>query len=104
MSAIEIGKLTHDSDMRQFFVSSAYSVPFMYAVMTAEIVASASLLWRGSRVSGALTLSCIMLSAIGTHIRNRDPLSDSADALSVLALAACVAAVGVVRAKRRTEL
>jgi uncharacterized membrane protein YphA (DoxX/SURF4 family) len=84
--SIEIGKLTHDREMREFFQQSGLSVPFMYSVMAAEIIGSAGLLFRRTRLFAAAGLILLMFGAVGTHVHNRDPLSDSADALRMLAL------------------
>ncbi len=91
--AFEIGKAAHDTEMRQFFVGSGYAIWFMYAVMLAEIAGAAALLSSGTRLVGACWLGLLMLGAIATHGRNGDPFSDSLDALRMLLLAACVAAL-----------
>lgn len=45
-AGFEIGKLTHDVEMRAFFLSSGYSIAFMYGVMAIESISSISLLTR----------------------------------------------------------
>jgi hypothetical protein len=91
--AFEIGKAAHDAQMRQFFVGSGYAVWFMYAVMLGEIAGAVALLAARTRFVGACWLGLLMLGAIVTHGRNGDPFSDSLDALRMLLLAACVAAL-----------
>ncbi|HJR73903.1 MAG TPA: DoxX family protein [Luteimonas sp.] len=82
--AFEIGKAAHDAEMRQFFLSSGLPVWFMYAVMAAEIAGAVGLMFERSRPYAALWLAAIMVGAIGTHVRNGDPFSDSLDALRML--------------------
>ncbi len=42
----DIGKLAHDSDMRQFFLQSGYTIWFMYFIMAAETAGAIGLLLR----------------------------------------------------------
>lgn len=58
--SVEIGKLAHDTDMRQFFLQSGYPVWFLYFTMLAETLAAVGLLFRRTTVSSALCLSVIM--------------------------------------------
>jgi hypothetical protein len=99
--AFEIGKAAHDAQMRQFFVGSGYAVWFMYAVMLGEIAGALALLAARTRFAGACWLGLLMLGAIVTHGRNGDPFSDSLDALRMLLLTACVAALTWLSRKAR---
>lgn len=89
----EIGKALHDAEMRQFFLTSGFSVGFMYTVMTVETIGAIGLLSRRLRALSALVLALIMAGAIGTHARNGDPFSDSLDALRMLLVLACILAL-----------
>ena len=100
--AIEAGKLAHDAEMREFFTGSGYPVVMMYAVMAAETLGAVGLLVPRTRLPAAAGLSVLMLGAIGTHLKNGDPLSDSLDAVRFLVLLAAIAAL--VRAPRRGEV
>jgi uncharacterized membrane protein YphA (DoxX/SURF4 family) len=91
--AIEAGKLAHDAEMREFFTGSGYPVAMMYAVMAAEILGAVGLLVPHTRNAAALGLSLLMLGAIGTHLRNGDPVSDSLDAVRFLVLLGAIAAL-----------
>ncbi len=82
--AFEIGKAAHDAEMRQFFLGSGLPVWFMYAVMAAEIAGAVGLMFERTRPYAALWLAAVMVGAIGTHVRNGDPFSDSLDALRML--------------------
>ena len=86
----EIGKLAHDSDMRQFFVQSGYPKWFLYFIMIAESAAAVGLLMPRFRAFAALGLSTIMVGAIGTHLHNGDPFSDSLEALHLFILLVCI--------------
>jgi uncharacterized membrane protein YphA (DoxX/SURF4 family) len=86
----EIGKLAHDSDMRQFFLQSGYPVWFLYFIIIAESAAAVGLLIPRFKVFAALGLSTIMVGAIGTHLHNGDPFSDSLEALHLLILLVCI--------------
>lgn len=92
--AFEIGKATHDAEMREFFIGSGYPVFFMYAVMAAEIAGAIGLMFRRTRRYAALWLAAIMVGAIGTHARNGDLFSDSLDALRMLLVAASILVLG----------
>src|SRR5262249_17443787 len=89
----EIGKLTHDAEMRQFFLQSGYKVWFLYFVITCETLGSIGLLIARTRLLAAAGLSVLMLGAIGTHAHNGDPFSDSLEAVHLLMLLVC--AVGL---------
>jgi uncharacterized membrane protein YphA (DoxX/SURF4 family) len=101
----EIGKLAHDADMRQFFVQSGYPVWFLYFIITSETVGAIGLLLPKVILPSAFSLAAIMLGAIYTHFRNRDPFSDSLEALHLLILLACIAVILLVRGRveRRKE-
>jgi uncharacterized membrane protein YphA (DoxX/SURF4 family) len=95
----EIGKLTHDAEMREFFVQSGYAVWFLYFIMSAETVGSLALLVRRTRVPAALGLAVIMIGAMVTHLRNRDPFSDSIEALHLLVLLVCVVVIHLLQTR-----
>jgi uncharacterized membrane protein YphA (DoxX/SURF4 family) len=82
----EVGKATHDAEMREFFVASGLPIWLMYVVMTAEIVGAIALLFGTTRRSGAALLALIMVAAISTHLHNGDPIQDSVDAIRMLVL------------------
>lgn len=42
--AVEVGKLAHDGEMRDFFLQSGYTVWFLYAVMALELLGAIGLL------------------------------------------------------------
>jgi uncharacterized membrane protein YphA (DoxX/SURF4 family) len=86
----EIGKLAHNSDMRQFFLQSGYPIWFLYFTIIAESAAAVGLLIPRFTVFAALGLSIIMVGAIGTHLHNGDPFSDSLEALHLLILLGCI--------------
>ncbi len=86
----EIGKLTHDAEMRQFFLQSGYPIWFLYFVITCEILGSIGLLIPRTRVTAAACLSLLMIGAIRTHAHNGDPFSDSLEAVHLLILLACI--------------
>ena len=88
--AFDIGKIAHDAEMRQFFAASHLPLWSMYLVLAVEITGSIGLCVSKSRIASALVLSLIMIGAIGTHVRNGDPLSDSMDAVRILLLLLCV--------------
>jgi len=82
----EIGKLAHDADMRQFFLSSGLPVWFLYFIMIAETAGAIGLLVKKTVAPAALGLAVIMVGAIATHAHNHDPFSDSLEALHLLIL------------------
>jgi uncharacterized membrane protein YphA (DoxX/SURF4 family) len=86
----EVGKLAHDADMRQFFLQSGYSVWFLYFTMVAETCGAIGLLFRKTLLTAAFGLMIIMAGAISTHLHNRDPFSDSLEALHLLTLLMCI--------------
>lgn len=86
----EIGKLAHDADMRQFFLQSGYPVYFLYFTMAAETLGSIALFFPRALLAAAVALAFIMVGAISTHLHNRDPFSDSLEALHLLVLLACI--------------
>jgi uncharacterized membrane protein YphA (DoxX/SURF4 family) len=89
----EIGKLTHEGEMREFFASSGLPVWLNHAVIAAEAVLAAALFAPLARVFAAVGLAGIMAGAILTHAHNGDPFSDSLEALHLLALLACLLAL-----------
>ena len=86
----DIGRLTHDSEMREFFLQSGYAVWFLYFEITCEVLGSIGLLAQRTLVPAAAGLSILMMGAIGTHARNGDPFLDSPEAAHLLILLACI--------------
>jgi hypothetical protein len=81
----EVGKIRHNEEMEQFFLSSGYPAFLHYVVMALELTGSLALLFFAKRRPGlaaAIGLGVIMAGAVATHMRNGDPLSDSYDAIS----------------------
>ena len=99
----EIGKVAHDADMRQFFIQSGYSVWFLYFIIVAEILGAVGLLFPKTLLPAAFGLVLIMAGAIRTHQHNRDPFSDSLEALHLLVLLACIFVVRLL-AERVSEV
>ena len=93
----EIGKAAHDADMRQFFLQSGYSVWFLYFIMVAETCGAIGLLFPRTLLPAAFGLSFIMAGAIRTHVHNRDPFSDSLEAVHLLVLLVCIIVIRLVR-------
>ena len=100
----EIGKAAHDADMRQFFLQSGYSVAFMYFIMAAETAGAVGLLIPRTTLPAAIGLMAVMAGAIRTHAHNRDPFSDSLEAVHLLILLACVVVLRVVSPKAIVEI
>lgn len=94
---VEIGKLSHDSDMRQFFLQAGYTVGFMYVVMAAEIAGAVGLLVPRMTVPAALGLMAVMAGAVRTHAHNGDPFSDSLEAVHLLILLGCIVVLRLMR-------
>ena len=86
----EIGKVAHDAEMREFFVQSGYPVWFLYFVILAETFGAVGLFFPRTLLAAAFGLTLIMAGAISTHLRNRDPFSDSLEALHLLVLLVCI--------------
>ena len=98
----EIGKLSHEAEMREFFAGSGLPVWLNHAVIGAETVLAAALFAASARILAAAGLSIVMIGAILTHARNGDPFSDSLEALHLLVLLAClVVLTRIGRARRR---
>ena len=95
----EIGKLTHDGEMREFFQQSGYGVWFLYFIIAGESIASLGLLFRRTTLPAAVGLSAIMVGAIATHAHNGDPFSDSLEAFHLLICLASIIALRVLAAK-----
>jgi uncharacterized membrane protein YphA (DoxX/SURF4 family) len=102
--AVEIGKLTHDAEMRAFFVSSGLPGWVNYCVIAAEILLSLALFRRGALVAAAAGLGCLMAGAILTHWRNGDPFSDSLEPFHLLVLLACVLVLAPRRGGRAIKI
>lgn len=82
--AFSIGKYLNMPDMKHFFLSSGYSVSFLYFIIVLEGVTGMVLLFNLKFYPKIITLailSAIIIGAIVTHARNGDPISDSVDAL-----------------------
>lgn len=86
----EIGKVVHDAEMREFFLQSGYAVWFLYFVITCEVLGAIGLMIQRTAVPAAAGLSLLMMGAIGTHVHNGDPVSDSLDAIHLLILLTCI--------------
>jgi hypothetical protein len=91
--SIEIGKLSHDTEMRRFFLQSGYAVWFMYTVMMGEVVGAAGLFFKRTRLASSIMLVSLMCGAMATHFRNGDPFSDSLDAFYLCIVSGCIAAL-----------
>lgn len=100
----EIGKLTHDAEMRQFFLQSGYPSWFLYFTITAEIVGAVGLLLPRTATPAALSLLAIMIGAMGTHVHNRDPFSDSLEALHLLVLLLCILVIRLLPVRHHEEM
>lgn len=87
-AGLEIGKLTHEAEMRAFFTDSGLPAWMNHAVIAAETVLAGALLIPPAGILAAAGLSLILLGAIATHAHDRDPFSDSLDALHLLVLLA----------------
>lgn len=99
--AVEIGKVAHDAEMRQFFVASGLPVFVHYAVMGAELAGAAVLLLRPRwRLAAALGLAAIMVGGILTHANNRDPFTDSLEAVHLLLLLVAIALLSLPAPRR----
>jgi DoxX-like protein len=96
---VEIGKLSHDAEMRQFFLQSGYTVGFMYCIMAAEIAGAVGLLLRPTVLPAAIGLMAIMAGAVRTHAHNGDPFSDSLEAAHLLILLACIVVLRLLASK-----
>jgi len=95
--ATEVGKLAHDAEMRSFFTSSGYPVWFLYVVIALETLCSLGLLEPRVRLVAACGLALDMIGAVVTHARNRDPVSDSFEAIHLLATLVVIVGIGVLR-------
>lgn len=93
----EVGKLANDGVMREFFLQSGYALWFMYSIMTFETLGALALFVSRTIVPAASGLAAIMLGAILTHVRNRDPFSDSLEALHLLIILVCIIGISVLR-------
>ena len=86
----EIGKIAHDKEMRQFFLQSGYAVWFLYFIIVTETLGATCLLFSRTLLAAAFALILIMIGAITTHLHNRDPFSDSLEALHLLIVLVCI--------------
>jgi uncharacterized membrane protein YphA (DoxX/SURF4 family) len=99
---IELGKWTHDTEMRHFFLQSGYSVAFMYFISLTEMVAATALLLPRFRVYAGVILTTILIGAVFTHWRNGDALGDSRDALILLTICVSALVIEFIRGSRQT--
>ena len=95
--ATEVGKLAHQEEMRSFFTASGYPAWLLYVVIALETLGAIGLLEPRVRLVAACGLAVIMAGAIATHARNGDPVSDSFEAMHLLATLAAIVGVGVLR-------
>lgn len=95
--ATELGKLLHMEEMRQFFLASGLPVVLLYVVMIGETLGSIGLLVPSVRLVAACGLILVMVGAVGTHVHNGDPWSDSYEALHMLAVLGSIVLVGILR-------
>jgi len=101
--ATEVGKLAHDAEMRSFFAASGYPVWFLYVVIAFETLCSVGLLEPRARLVAASGLVLDMVGAIVTHARNGDPVSDSFEAMHLLATLVAIVGIGVLRERVPTR-
>jgi hypothetical protein len=97
-----IGKLLHSEEMVAFFVNSGLPAWMHWFVMGAEVAGACGILlhgWLGTGPLASIGLLLLLVGAIHTHWRNRDPLSDSYDA--ILQLIDVAALLGLYLAKAR---
>ena len=95
--ATEVGKFAHQAEMRSFFTASGYPAWFLYAVIAFEILCSVGLLEPRVRLVAACGLALDMVGAVVTHARNGDPVSDSLEAIHLLATLVAIVGIGVLR-------
>lgn len=99
----EIGKIAHDVEMRRFFAQSGYPIWFLYFVIATETFGAIGLFFPRTLLPAAFGLSLIMMAAIRTHLHNRDPFSDSLEALHLLVLLACIVLIRLVGERGRPQ-
>src|SRR5215469_3841187 len=99
----EIGKIAHDAEMRQFFLQSGYAVWFLYFIIVAETLGATCLLFSRTMLAAGFALTLIMIGAISTHLHNRDPFSDSLEALHLLILLACIVLIRLLGERARAR-
>jgi len=56
----EIGKVTHDAEMQQFFIQSGYPVWFLYFVIATETSGAIGLFFPRTLLAAAFGLTLIM--------------------------------------------
>ncbi len=101
---VTIGKIRHFANMKEFFSYSGYPVWLLYVNIAVECVASLGLLLHLKLRSGmlsAMILLLMMLAAVGTHIKNGDPIADSYDAFMQLLLLLLLIGLFYIDGKRR---
>lgn len=96
--AVEVGKVTHDADMRRFFQDSGLPAWANYAVIVAELIGASALFHRALRVPAAIGLSVLMIGGILTHAHNGDPFTDSLEALHLLLMLGSILVIALARA------
>jgi uncharacterized membrane protein YphA (DoxX/SURF4 family) len=98
---IEVGKLTHEAEMRAFFADSGLPAWMNHAVIASETLLAAALFLPAAEIVAAAALALVLLGAILTHAHNHDPFSDSLDALHLLLLLAGFAVLTIASGRRR---
>ncbi len=91
------GNLGARSEMIAFFTQAGYPAWMFSLTNSAELLAALALLvpWRWLMLAATLGLTVDMVAAVATHLHNGDPMSDSVDALSMLARLAALTALSV---------
>jgi len=78
------GKITYLGQMLEFFKQSGYAPWFLYFIMIAEPLGGLGILFHFTLKTGPAATACLMflmLGAVYTHWHNKDPFSDSYDAV-----------------------
>jgi len=79
-----VGKALSFAAMTDFFTRSGYSISFLKFIMIAEALGAVGILIPWAFIPSLIGLTIDMCGAIGTHVRNGDPLNDSTGAISLL--------------------
>lgn len=90
-----IGKAFNMAFMTQFFTQSGYPITFLKFIMFAEVLGAIGLLLPWAFLLALLGFTVDMFGAIVTHVRNGDPLDDSAGAIAMLIRLIAIAALVV---------
>jgi len=97
-----IGKAFNMPFMTQFFTQSGYSITFLKFIMIAEVLGAIGLLLPWAFFPALLGFTIDMFGAIVTHVRNGDPIDDSAGAIGLLIRLAAMAAMIVMTSDGKT--